>query len=486
MALKTAEQYIESLSQLKPIVYILGERVESFVDHPMLRPMINSVAATYEFAQDKEFGELATTISPLTGERINRFVHLLSSTEDLIKKVKINRLLGRKIGTCFSRCTGLDMLNALFITTYDIDQKYGTEYNKRLQEYIKYLHQNDIVCHGSNTDVRGDRSLRPSEQPDPDAYVRIVDSKQDGIVVRGAKVFQTGSLCSHESIIAPCRELRETDRDYAVAFAIPIDTPGVTHIYQRGTLDSRQVEGVDIGNVKFGKFTTLMVFDNVFVPWERVFMCGEYEFAGPMVRTFAEYHRVSHGGCKSGWADAAIGAASAIVEYNGISRASHINEKLTDMIHMAETMYSCSIASASEGHATKSGLYVVDGIMANTSKIHETRVAYEICRLLLDVAGGLGSNMPSERDLKNPQIGKFLDKYLKGANGIPTEHRMRMFRLIEKLVFESNDLGSHVHGAGSSQANRRTLLRETDLAARRKLAKVLAGIEEEDTGYGEK
>jgi len=479
MALKTAEQYIESLGRLKPAVYVLGERVENFVEHPLLRPQINAVAATYEFAQDKEYGELATTVSPFTGDRINRFLHMVTSTEDLVKKVKINRLLGRKVGTCFSRCTGLDMLNALFIITYEVDQKYGTEYHQRLKAYIKYLQQNDFACHCGNTHVKGDRSLRPSEQPNPDAYIHVVEKKSDGIVVRGAKIFQTGSLCSHESVVAPSREMREADRDYAVAFAVPIDAPGVIHIYQRGTLDSRYIEGVDIGNIKFGKFTTLIIFDNVFVPWERVFMCGEYEFAGPLVRTFATYHRVSHGGCKSGWADVAIGAASTIAEYNGISRASHINEKLTDMIYMTETMYSCSLASAAEGQATPSGVYTVNSVMANTSKLHEVKFCYEICRLLLDIAGGLGSNMPSEKDLRNPQIGSYLEKYLKGVNEVPTEHRMRMFRLIEKLAFESNDLGSHIHGAGSAQANRITLLRETDLAERRKLAKVLAGIDGE-------
>ena len=478
MALKTASEYIESLRQLKPVVYILGERVENFVDHPMLRPHINSVAATYELALDPEYGELATTISPLTGDRINRFSHLLTSTDDLMKKARINRLLGQRTGTCFMRCTGLDMNNALSITAYDIDQKYGTDYAKRIQAYVKYIQQNDLVCHTGTTDVKGDRSLRPSDQPDPDVYLRVVEKRHDGIVVRGAKAHQTGSLAAHESVISPCREMRLADKDYAIAFAIPIDTPGVIHIFGRGALDSRELEGVDIGNVKCGKFTTLILFDDVFVPWERVFMCGEHEFAGPSVRTFAAYHRQSHGGCKSGWADVAIGAASAIAKYNGIAQASHINEKLTDMIHMAETMYGCIIASSIEGHASPSGIYVVDSLLANTSKLHEGRVCYEICRLLLDIAGGLVGSMPSEKDFRNPQIGELLSKYLKGVEGIPSEHRMRMYRLIEKLAFESRDLVSHVHGGGSPQAHRMTILRDTDLAQKRRLAQVLAGINE--------
>jgi 4-hydroxybutyryl-CoA dehydratase/vinylacetyl-CoA-Delta-isomerase len=234
-----------------------------------------------------------------------------------------------------------------------------------------------------------------------------------------------------------------------------------------------------MGNVKCGKFTTLILFNDVFVPWDRVFMCGEHDFAGPLVRTFAAYHRHSHGGCKSGWADVAIGAASAIAEYNGIAQASHINEKLTDMIHMAETMYGCAIASSVEGRASPSGIYTVDSLLANTSKLHEGRVCYEICRLLLDIAGGLVGTMPSEKDFQNPEIGGLLSKYLKGAASIPTEHRVRLFRLIEKLTFESRDLVSDVHGGGSPQAHRMTILRDTDLRQKRRLARVLAGIEDQ-------
>jgi 4-hydroxybutyryl-CoA dehydratase/vinylacetyl-CoA-Delta-isomerase len=374
------------------------------------------------------------------------------------------------------RCTGLDALNATAITTYNIDRKYGTEYNKRFMTYLKYLQDNDLVCYTGVTDVKGDRSLRPAEQPDPDMYLRVVEERKDGIVVRGAKGHQSGSLNAHEVLVAPGREMREADRDYAISFALPNDTPGIIHVYGRGTLDTRELECIDLGNVKYSKYAPLVIYDDVFVPWERVFMYKEHDFAGPMVRDFAAYHRQSHGGCKSGVGDVLIGAAATIAEYNGTANASHVREKITEMIHMSETMYGLCLASSTEAKRTPSGVYFIDSVLANTSKLHEGRVLHEMNRLLQDIAGGLVATLPSEKDYRNPEIGKFLEKYLKGIAGVPTEHRMRMFRLIEKLTFESRDIISHVHGGGSPEAHRMTLLRETNLEEKKRLAKDLAGI----------
>jgi len=476
MALKTAKEYLDSLRELNPTVYILGKRVKNHVDHPLLRRQIDATALTYELAHHPQYKALMVAVSSLTGEEVNRFLHLFESIEDLVKKVKMIRLLGQKTGTCFMRCTGLDVLNATAITTYNIDQKYGTNYNQRFLKYLKYLQDNDLVCHTGVTDVKGDRSLRPADQADPDMYLRVVEERQDGIVVRGAKAHQSGSLNAHEVLVAPSREMREADRDYAISFALPIDAPGMIHIYGRGTLDGRDFEGIDLGNIKYSKYTTLVVYDDVFVPWDRVFMYKEHEFAGPLVRDFAAFHRHSHGACKSGVGDVLIGAAAAIAEYNGIANVSHVREKITDMIHMSESMYGLCLASSTEAKKTPSGVYFIDSVLANISKLHEGVVLHEMNRLLQDIAGGLIATMPSEQECQNPEVSKFIDKYLKGVAGVPTEHRMKMFRLIEKLTFESRDVISHVHGGGSPQAHRLTLLRETDLEEKKRLAKDLAGI----------
>ena len=480
MALKTAEQYYESLRKMSPSTYVLGEKVTDVVDHPLIKGQIAGVAQTYALAQEAEGREMLVGESSLIGEEVSRFTKLYKSVDDLLVKVKMLKFLSQRIGTCYMRCTGMDAINATGVVTYDVDKKYGTNYHQRLLEYLKYIQRNDLVVWSGVTDVKGDRSLRPSAQADPDMYLHIVDKTKDGIVVRGAKAHQSGSLCAHEGLILPTREMRESDKDYAVCFATPTDAEGMIHVYGRGTLEERALEGIDMGNVEFSKFCPLVIFDNVFVPRERVFLCGEYEFAGQLVRTFGDYHRHSHGGCKCGVGDVLVGAAAAIAEYNGVPNASHINAKLVEMIKTAQTMYGCCLAASVEAERSDSGIYLVDSVLANTSKLYEGKEHHEVIRLLVEIAGGLVADLPSEKDLQNPEIGHFIEKYLKGVADVPTEDRMRMFRLIEKLAFETRDIVSNIHGGGSPEAHRMTLLRDTDLEPKKKMARKLAGIKEKD------
>lgn len=478
MALKTVKQYYQTLRAMNPAAYILGERVQNPSEHPFIKRHCAAIAETYALAQEPEYRELLVGESGLIQGEVNRFTKLYESKDDLLTKVKMLRLLSDKTGSCYVRCTGMDMINATFIVTYDMDKKYGTHYHENFVKYLKYVQENDLAVHTGVTDVKGDRSLSPWQQADPDMYVHVVDKTKEGIVVRGCKAHQTGSLCVHEVIISPTRRLSQNDKDYAVSFALPIDTKGIIHVYGRGALEDRQIDGIDIGNVNYSKFVPLVIFDDVFVPWERVFMCGEYEFASPVVSLFADYHRHSHGGCKCGIADVLVGAAATMAEYNGIAGASHIRNKLIEMIKTGETMYGCCLAASLEARKTDSGVYAVDTALANTSKLYEGKEFIEAIRLMMEIAGGLVGSLPSEKDLHNPEIGHFIEKYLKGAPDISTEDRMRMFRLIEKLGFGSTDVMSHIHGGGSPEAHKLALWRATDIEKRKKIAKRLAGIKE--------
>ncbi len=481
MTTKTGKEYIESLRKREIEVHLFGKKVENPVDHPIIRPSINSVAVTYDVANDPKYADLATAKSHLTGERINRFTHIHHSAQDLVRKVKLLRLLGQKTGICFQRCVGMDSLNALSCVTFDMDQKLGTRYYRRFVDYLKYVQGNDLVCCGAMTDPKGDRSLKPSEQADPDLYLRIVGQGDKGITVRGSKVHQTGAVNSHEVIVMPTRTLRERDRDYAVSFAIPSDTKGLIYIYGRQSCDLRKLEGVeiDLGNANYSGQEAMIIFDDVFVPWERVFMAGEYEFAWPLVNTFSAYHRQSYGGCKAGVGDVLIGAAATIAEYNGVAGASHIRDKIVEMNHLNETLYACGIACSAEGYETLSGTYLVDILLSNICKHNVTRFPYEIARLAQDIAGGLFTTLPSEKDFKNPETKKYIDKYLKGEKETPTESRLRILRLIENISMGLGAVGYQVesmHGAGSPQAQRIMIEREVDIESKRKLAELLAGI----------
>lgn len=477
MAVMTKAEYIESLRKLKPVVYMFGEKIENFVDHPRIRAGIEATAATYELAEMPEYRDGIVTVSPFIGEEINRFTLPPTSIEDLVRRVKNNRILGGRVGTCFQRCTGLDCMSALAIVTYNIDQKYGTKYNERFINFLKYMQKNDFTGNAGVTDVKGDRSCGPTEQPDEDLYLRVVEEREDGIIVRGAKAHQTGSLSSHEIIVLPTRALTKEDKAYAVSFAIPIDTSGVIHVVGRSTLDMREIQGCDIGNTKYSKYCPTIIFDNVFVPWERVFMNGETEFAGDLVMRFSSFHRQSHGGCKAGKIDCMIGASLNMMEYNGTLKQSHLKQKVIDMIHKAETLYGCSIAASYEGQKQPSGTYFIDPVLANASKIHEGIELAEASRLMVDIAGGFVCDLPSDKDFANPEIGPLVKKYMQGAKNTSVEDRIKMLRLVEKLAYESADTVSDIHGGGSPEAHRITIMRESNVDAKKKLSKRLAGIE---------
>lgn len=295
MALKTKAEYIDSLRQMKKRIFLFGEEIDNFVDHPMIRPSLNAVAMTYELSHETQYDDLLTVDSSLSGEKVNRFTHLHQSTDDLVKKVKLLRLLGQCTACCFQRCVGMDSSNALDIVTFKMDQEQGTDYNRKFRLYLEHIQHEDLVVDGAMTDAKGDRSLSPSEQVDPDLYVHIVDRNKAGIRIRGAKVHQTGALNSHELLVMPTRSLKATERDYAVVCAVPGDAEGILYVYGRQASDTRKLEGgkIDVGNPQFGGHEAVVIFDDVFVPWERVFMCGEYAYAGELVETFAGYHRAS-------------------------------------------------------------------------------------------------------------------------------------------------------------------------------------------------
>lgn len=482
--MKTKEQYINSLKKLNLKVYMFGKPVKNITDNPIIKPSINSVALTYDLARKEEHKDLMLARSSLTGEVINRFTHLHQNTDDLIKKIKMQRLLGQKCASCFQRCVGLDAGNALFCTTFEIDEKYGTNYHSNFIKFWEYIQKNDLTVDGAMTDTKGDRSLPPSKQPDPDMYLRVIERRKDGILVRGAKAHQTGIVNSHEVIVMPTQAMHEEDRDYAVSFALPTDTKGIIIIYGRQSCDTRKLEEgvtIDLGNCNFGGHEALVIFEDVFVPDERIFLNGEVDFSGPLVERFAGYHRQSYGGCKVGVGDVLIGAAALAADYNGVSKASHIKDKLIEMVHLNETLYCCGIACSSQGCRTKAGNYIIDMLLANVCKQNVTRFPYEIARLAEDIAGGLMVTMPSEKDLKDANIGKYIKKYLKGAEDVPTEDRMRILRLIENMTLGTAAVGyrtESMHGAGPPQAQRVMIARQSDIEKKKKLAKNIAGIKD--------
>jgi 4-hydroxybutyryl-CoA dehydratase/vinylacetyl-CoA-Delta-isomerase len=479
--LRRGADYIESQRGRDLNGYLFGERVAEPVDHPLIRPSINAVAETYDLALREP--ELASAISSLTGERVNRFLHIAHSAEDLVAQNHMQRKLGGLTGTCFQRCVGMDALNALYSVTFEIDEQHGTIYHQRLRAFITMVQAKNHVIGGAMTDPKGDRSKAPHQQSDPDMFLRVVERREDGVVIRGAKAHQTGCINSHHLIVMPTMRLGPNDRDYAIVAAMPFEAPGITYIYGRQSCDTRSMEaaGLDRGNPRYSGQEALVVFDDVFIPWSRVFMDGEFEFAAMLVERFTCYHRRSYV-CKSGVGDVLIGAAATIAEYNGVAAASHVRDKLVEMNHLNETIYGLGIASSHQAHATKSGCVLNDDMLANVCKHHVTKLPYEIARLAQDLAGGLVATLPSAADLESDAVGALLEKYLKTRDDVDVRDRWKILRLIENMTLGRNAVGyltESMHGAGSPQAQRIQIARGMQIGDKQRLAKRLAEIDDE-------
>jgi len=476
----TAEEYKESLLGRNLRVFLMGEQIVEPTEHPIISPSVNAMAATYELAIENE--DVATVHSPMADARINRFLHIAGSAGDLVGKARMQHALGQKTGTCFQRCVGLDALNALHSVTYEIDEAHDTSYHERFLVFLKALQKRNQVIGGAMTDAKGDRSLAPHEQVDPDLYLHVSKTSDEGVFISGAKLHQTGCINSHWLMVMPTLRLGDKDKAYAFVGAVPAHAAGITYIYGRQSSDTRCLEpgAIDQGNAQYAGQEAMIVFEDVFVPFEHVFMNGEYEFAALLVERFTTYHRCSYV-CKSGVGNVLIGAAAEIAELNGVEKASHIKDKIVEMVHLNETIRSGALASAHEAKPLKSGVYLNDDMLANVCKQNVTRFPYEISRLAQDIAGGLMVTMPSEQDLHNKEIGHLVRKYLVGRTNSKLEDRMRVLRLIENMTLGRNAVGyltESLHGAGSPQAQRIQIARGADLKGKKAAARRLSGIED--------
>mmetsp|Transcript_25394 Transcript_25394/g.47942 ORF Transcript_25394/g.47942 Transcript_25394/m.47942 type:complete len:577 (-) Transcript_25394:266-1996(-) len=478
--IRSAEQYIRSVrgrSELR--VYLFGERVLEFVDHPLIWPSVNAVAETYRLAQlDPDLG---AACSSLSGVQCSRFLHVTETAQDVVKQGLMQRRLGQLTGTCFQRCVGMDAINSTFSITYEIDMKHGTQYHSRFKRWVKTMQEENFVVGGAMTDPKGDRSKPPSEQRDPDLFLRVVARPEGGgVVVRGAKMHQTGCLNAHWLLLMPGGRLGRGERDWAVACAVPVSSRGLTFVYGRQSCDTRAMEAgdVDQGNARFAGQEATIVFDDVFVPEECVFMNGETEFASELVERFTAYHRRSYI-CKAGLGDVIIGAAATVAEYNGAAKASHVKDKLVEMAFLNETIAGTSLSASFQSSQTAAGNFQPDVLMANVCKHNVTRFPYEISRLAQDLAGGLMVTLPSDKDFRSEVTGPLLRKYLQTVPGVTVDNRRRILRLIENMTMGRNAVGyltESLHGAGSPQAQRILIQRLMNLEEKKDLAKSLAGI----------
>ncbi len=481
------EEYLQSLRDMKTVVYIDGKQVTDYYDHPVMKPAANALKATYDVAADggidPELHALIVADSELTGGKINRFLNILKSPEDMIARMKLQRAMMRHTGGCFGgRCVAGAVINALWSVTYELDAANAgkSEYHRRFRNYIKMAQEKDLAVSGNITDAKGDRSLPPHRQPDPDLFMRIVEKRKDGIVVNGAKLQQSGAPVAHERLVVPTTALGPDDEPYAVAFAVPGDAEGVVHINDSACVNAKfeAMPPEDIGNVTFGMHqSSHILFDHVFVPWDRVFLCDEWKAGRDLVHRFSDFQRFASSSCRCGYIDLCIGAATAMADYNGVAGKSHIQDKIVDMSVDAETLYGLVAGSAVLSSPTPSGVRLPETLVVNAAKLYMNQAILLAGQRLAEIGGGILITRPSSRDLRIPKFGDLLLKYHQGREGTETMDRIRMARLAESLsgLSAATPILS-VIAAGPPATQRLNFRLMTDFKRDRKAAERLAGI----------
>jgi 4-hydroxybutyryl-CoA dehydratase / vinylacetyl-CoA-Delta-isomerase len=472
--MRKGEDYVDSLRRLKSRVFVQGQLAKNVADHPLFQSTIYAWGKWLcDAAFEPKLKSLMTARSELTGEDVHIFWHMPSDTAGLLQNFDAAIKLAERVPITGYTSIARDELAGLLSVLPEVDRKYETNYTARLKEYLRTFQRRQIIGSAAITDVKGDRNLRPAEQRDPDMYLRIVERRTDGIVVRGAKAHTSGGVICEELVVIAQRAMREDDRDYAVAFAIPVDSPGITLVARGINMppDPQQAPLSHIGAV----VESLTIFDDVFVPTERIFLCGESEFCGAVANNFATINRHGYLGTDYGKLELFIGAAALIAEYNGVADKPHIRDKIAEMIKLASAIYALGIAAAVKSSVIN-GVAFPDTVMTNAGK-HLTMEAHYVCaRLLSEVAGGAAVTMPSVRDLKHPEVAPYIEKYFKTVPEISVADRIRLFHFIGDLCSSEyagwwyNEI---IHGSGSPAAERVQMYREFDLESTKQLVRTL-------------
>ena len=489
--MRTKQQYIAGLSKMRRNIYVNGDKIDR--TDPLQESTLNTIGLTFDYACKPEYQDLCTATSHLTGEKINRFTHIHQSKEDLHKKQDMTRALCQIAGGCIQRCMGVDGANAIYNASYEADQENNgaTEYHKNFKKWLERFQREDLVGCCAQTDVKGDRMKRPSQQVDPDLYVHVVERKSDGIVVRGAKVHNSEASVADEILVLPTRALLPEEKDWAVAFAIPADWEGVKQVVSMHNL--REREHFKRGFVP-GATDSYTIFEDAFIPWERVFLCGETVHGGACALLFALFHRHSYSGCKPAMGDLMLGTVALAAEYNGIAKASHVRSKLAEIILVAELGYAAGFTASEMGKPEVyvpgmgflpygPGSYIPNSIYANVGRALSGEAVFREAEILCDVSGGVPATFPYEGDFVNPETRDLLNKYIMRNPEIPAEDAAQLWRFVGDMVCSATG-GVHLfgayHGGGSPVMESIAITTQYDIDSRKKLVKKLAGIPERD------
>jgi len=479
MSLRTREQYLQHLKNMRPNIHKFGRLIEDVTTDPATKRVVESHARGIDAAHDPQLSEIFTTTSNLTGETIHRNTSLMTSAEEMVFNSRFKREMYHLTGSCTGAlCVGWNGFNVMWSVTHDMDKELGTDYHARLKEWGLSLQEKGLLVAGALTDAKGNRKLKPHQQPDLDCTLRIVEKRDDGVVIRGAKVMICGVAAADEIFLMPGSGYRQEDQDFALVCVVPRDIEGLTIVEARHPSDSRELEeGFDCPT-ETGITQAYLFFEDVFVPKERVFMAGEFKYTGAVVTRFTATYRSCIGACVAGQGDVMVGAAALIARANGLN-AKIFRDKLIQMEVNNETTFTMGVGAIALGQKHPSGVWLADNLTAHGNKVHVATLPYETKRLTQEIGGGIVETgcLPSFQDFSSPEYGHLIRKYLTAGAG-SAETRARLARLIEWLTIGGGVPGC-MHGGGSPDGARMVVFALSPLEKYTDMAKRLAGVEED-------
>ncbi|MGB1880910.1 MAG: 4-hydroxyphenylacetate 3-hydroxylase family protein [Gammaproteobacteria bacterium] len=472
--LMSAADYRESLRRYRPRVFVNGRQIGCVADEPALRPGVNALGVTYDYALNPTHRHLALADNHDGSGQVNRFISLNRSTEDLQAKLELTRLVCQETG-CAMRYLSMDGLNALYQLSHRLDDATGSEYRPRVKAYLEEVQSKDLTVGIAMTDAKGDRRLRPHEQPRMDSYLHVTERRADGVVISGVKAIVTAGPCVHELLVLPGRAMTPEDAPFAIACAVPVDAPGLTMIARPA---GRPGEDTALFSGHYGQTTAVCVFEDVFVPWERVFLCGEHEHSEFLTKSYATHHRHTCIAARAGFGDLLIGAGVLMLESNGLdaARNTHLRDTMVELIKIVEGFYACGVAASVYGYADPAGILEPDAVFSNIGKLLLSNQIYDMYRLAHEVSGGLIVALPGPDEDHNPHTAASLAEIFRGSPDVPADRRVQTARFIEDLT--ASDAGGwmsliSLHGGGSPQALKAEIYRRYPVQDKRQLVERL-------------
>ncbi len=478
MALKSGAQYLEEMKAMRPNVYKYGKLIEDLTTDPITKAHLRQVAMWYDRSLDPEYEGIYTTTSHLTGEKAHRWNTIMMEMEDLVGNAKMKREQFRTVGQCPGPvCAGWAIMNALWSVTYDMDAEYGTDYHERLKNFAMFAEEKALAMAGAITDAKGSRGKTAGGQVDPDLYLHVKEKREDGIVLSGFKNMIVGTAGAQYVMVIPTAGMKEGEEAYAVAAAVPRDAEGLTIVEARSPSDERRDREEGWDAIYSGPSSAYLIFNDVFVPNEHVFMCGETKFSGKPIGNFATIYRACIGACVAGQGDVIVGATVAMARLNGLSMKA-FNDKLVQMVINNETTYGMGLGAILEGKKHPSGAFYPNAKLAHANKVHVGTLPFETKRLAQEIGGGIVENgcMPSYDDFMSEEYGEKLLSSLQGADNTKPEDRIRMARLLEWLTIGTGVPGC-MHGGGSPDTGRLVVRLTTKWDELVDLARNLAVVE---------